>query len=719
MATHSALSLLRTPTRAAYALLAFCTCAFAALVLTALSPRQLGLDLASSADGMVVTRAPMGSGIPAGARVTALAGADGTAFVPRALDVIEEPDYLDTYEEMGEFFARQASLYAILASNSVRVAWLAPGGGTGETTLATRSRTLADLPFVFWYQLAVGFAALLIAASVYLVRPADWGARMYALTGVFFSFAAGAAAIYSTRELALPAELFRVLSAVNHLSSASFGMALVGLFTLYPKPLVRPRVLLWLPAVVLPWVTLDVMHLAPDVTWGIRVPLFVELALVVVLAVLQWRASHQEPLARAALLWFLLSTLTGCSLFLLTVVGASALGAGPALPQSYAFGFFLFMYVGIALGLRRYRLFDIDAWAYRILLWIAGAAAVFLLDVALVFAGVQEFLSLGAAVLIAGWLYFPLRQWLWRRIVGRFESSLEQLLPQLSDFAFIDGAPERDAHWDNILRRAFDPLQLQRVDNGYAQVNVQDDGLTLCLPSLGGLQGRQLRYAARGRRLFSSRDAALATTLCRLVGQILSGRASYDQITRAERQRLSRDLHDNLGARLLRLIHHLRGSPGAELAREAMREMRATVAALDAEPAPLLETLADWRAEAEARLSAAGVELAWEQPEEAPDRVVPPRVKATLGAVLREAVTNALKHAQPRRVAVGVQFEGARLHLTVENDGVAAAPAAWREGYGLRNMRARITGLGGAFALRGENESVRLSIAITLPGGLQ
>lgn len=682
----------------------------------AVAPPYLGVRFAASATGdeVVVQRAPAGARMPEGALVSFVKGGDGEPFALRAADVIEDPDQLPDYPEMDEFFARQARLYGILRTGEVKLGWKTDDGEEGVSTLRTGTRPVGDLPAVFWFQLAVGFAGLAISVWVFVLRPHEAGARCFALTGLAFPLSTTSAAIYSARELALPEEVFRLLSLTNHFGATAFGMALVALFTVYPQRLVPTRWLVVLPAVFVPWFFADALRLAPDLDWGVRIPLLIELGLAMGFAAWQWRASGREPLARAALRWFVLATLVGCSLFILFVPLYSTLGLLPPLSQGYAFGFFLIMYLGIALGLRRYRLFDIDRWAFRIALWIAGASAVIALDVALVFLGLQQMVSLGVAVLVAGWLYFPVRQWLWQRIVGRHEVQLEALLPQLSAFAFLPDASRRERHWDEVLRRVFAPLDI--VAGPWVttrRAKVAEDGLALRLPAIDGLQARTLRFADIGRRLFSTGDAHLADTLCDLVGRILSGRLDHEQVVRNERQRLARDLHDNLGARLLRLIHHLRGSPDAELAREAMRDLRDAIAAIDAAPQPLSEALADWRAETDGRCAAAQAELRWQQAE-LPELLLNPRRKAALGAMLREAVTNALKHARPRLVQVVVGSEEDCLTLAVENDGVGREPAAWNEGYGLRSIRARLRDADGMMSITGGDGAVRLTLRLPL-----
>jgi signal transduction histidine kinase len=69
----------------------------------------------------------------------------------------------------------------------------------------------------------------------------------------------------------------------------------------------------------------------------------------------------------------------------------------------------------------------------------------------------------------------------------------------------------------------------------------------------------------------------------------------------------------------------------------------------------------------------------------------------------REAVTNAVLHAHPRRIEVGVSFSRNELTMEVRDNGTGFEPAAVfaREDkhYGLVGMRERVQAVGGAFRL--------------------
>ena len=70
-----------------------------------------------------------------------------------------------------------------------------------------------------------------------------------------------------------------------------------------------------------------------------------------------------------------------------------------------------------------------------------------------------------------------------------------------------------------------------------------------------------------------------------------------EQVTEKERKRIAADLHDDLGAKLLTIVHTSESERISTLAREALEEMRLSVRGLTGKPVRLADALADWRAE--------------------------------------------------------------------------------------------------------------------------
>ncbi len=710
------LSIYKRPTYTLLALALFSMVMTACAAWFALKQPWLGVQMAVVDDKVRVVQVAEGLSpqLPKGALVKRLVSATGEAQDVLVSDLIEEPDFFNTYSEMAEFFARQTTFDAMLREKQVTLVWVDDSGVEKQVRVTPKKRPLSSLPLVFWFQVIVGFIGFLIASWIFLLRKDDWGARMFGLSGVLFPVFTLPAAIYSTRELALQGETFRWLASLNHFGAFMFGCTLVAIFMTYPRRLVRPSRLLWLPAIFGAWLAADVFRWAPDQDWGSRIPVTLAMLAAIICAVVQWRKTRNQPLERAALRWFTLSTLIGSGLFIFTTVGAQLLQMFEMPQQGYAFGYFLIIYLGLALGLRRYQLFDMDEWAYRGFMWVVGALSVIALDGLLIYFGLTEATSLGLSLLIAGWLYFPLRQWMWQHIVNKNAQNFESLLPELSDIAFTANHIEQRSRWEAFLIKVFDPLEMKQGNVADTKTSIREEGLGLQVAACGNFPSYVLRFAGRGVRLFSTRDAEFAEALTHLLEQVMSGRSSYEQGVAQERLRIGRDLHDNIGARLLKLIHHLRGTPDAEIARDAMKDLRTSIAAMDSQPVPLRDALADWRAEASSRCEAGRCQLTWDQNESVPSLELLPRIKGMLESVMREILTNALKHASPNKIGVAITTSESNLTARVTNDGEIADPLTWKDGYGLRNIRGRMEELGGNLNIVSSNDSVTLILSVPL-----
>ena len=80
------------------------------------------------------------------------------------------------------------------------------------------------------------------------------------------------------------------------------------------------------------------------------------------------------------------------------------------------------------------------------------------------------------------------------------------------------------------------------------------------------------------------------------------------------------------------------------------------------------------------------------------DSVVSDPVRADVLAVVREALSNVVRHAAASQVRVVVRTEAGTLTISVADNGVGASDAVARGG--LANMRQRALGHGGSFEIR-------------------
>lgn len=689
-----------------------CLAACAFTVWLALQQPWLGVQLAG-VDEKVRVAIDFSHQIPIGVEVKRLISSTDEEFDLNPFDLSDNTQLPKSFDEARLFYKKQQQMNAALYQGDVRLAWRVEDGKEYIATFHPQPRPLSSLPEVFWFMLFVCSVGFMISCWVFLLRPQDLGARMFALTGVSIFISGLAGAHLSAFEIALSEQAQRISLGINYLGVFVFGSALIALFLSYPRQLVKPSSLMWIPAVFFPWFLAEQLEILPSPNWGVYAAMPIILLTSFIVTIVQWRYTDKCPLERAALRWFILSVFVACTLFIVTNVVPPMLDKKALLQTGYAFGFLLIMYVGIALGLRRYRLFDIDEWSYRVLLWVSGATLVIVLDALLILSGVADSASIGITLLVCGWLYFPLRQWLWQRIVKKHFPKIETLLPELSAIAFTASANEQKLRWEAFLMRVFAPLELKQEYVDDKEACVHEEGLALRVPC-STLPSYTLRYAGRGIRLFSTRDADFANALCQLLEQVMGGRSSYEKGVEQERLRLGRDLHDNIGARLLKLIHQLRGTPSEDIAYEAMKDLRTSIAAMNVRPVPLMDALADWRAEASSRCEVADCKLQWQQGVIPVELEISSRYKAMLESILREAISNALKHAAPSQVGVNIEIEMAMLKIVIENDGEIGNPLLWEKGYGLRNMRGRLEEAGGQMQIASQADRVRLILTVSL-----
>lgn len=164
-----------------------------------------------------------------------------------------------------------------------------------------------------------------------------------------------------------------------------------------------------------------------------------------------------------------------------------------------------------------------------------------------------------------------------------------------------------------------------------------------------------------------------------------------------ERERIYRDLHDDVGAKLLSLVYRAGTPEDASLARSALQDLRDAVSTAQPENLTLEALGADWRAECERRLADAGIALEWEAAAEGISLMLSPPQALNLGRILREAVSNLIKHAGATRARIRLVVDGADLCLEVRDFGVGCvSPVAGR---GLGNMAMRAARIGAEFRL--------------------
>jgi signal transduction histidine kinase len=254
--------------------------------------------------------------------------------------------------------------------------------------------------------------------------------------------------------------------------------------------------------------------------------------------------------------------------------------------------------------------------------------------------------------------------------------------PVGADGAYVDAAGQ--------------PLRLPGPGSGRTVTDVGDavlvhDDAVLAEPAL-------LESAAAAARLAIG-NAALQAEVRARVDEVSASRRRIVEAADAQRRRLEDELRRGAERRLETVESLLASVPttvgGGELtalrggvaeARVELREFARGVhpAALgDGGLMPALARLAD-RSPVPVELHGAGGPL-------------PGPIETAVYFVCSEALANAAKHARAASVRVDVRFDGARVAVSIADDGVGGAAPA--RGSGLRGLADRVEALGGRFAL--------------------
>jgi two-component sensor histidine kinase len=198
-----------------------------------------------------------------------------------------------------------------------------------------------------------------------------------------------------------------------------------------------------------------------------------------------------------------------------------------------------------------------------------------------------------------------------------------------------------------------------------------------------------------------------------------------------DRVRISRDLHDNVVQRLFAtgmeldvLSRRVEASEATNILRvieqldETIAEVRRAVFSLGSNEAERQGALRQTVLELAARAQELGGLVVEATVDTAVDSKLSPRIGAEVLSVVREALSNAVRHSHATRaylsVEVGANQES--LRIVVQDDGVGIDPEA-SDGNGLRNLRSRAVSIGGSLDIASSGQTgTRLTWLVPLVG---
>ncbi len=184
-----------------------------------------------------------------------------------------------------------------------------------------------------------------------------------------------------------------------------------------------------------------------------------------------------------------------------------------------------------------------------------------------------------------------------------------------------------------------------------------------------------------------------------------------------ERMQIYRDLHDDVGSKLLSIVHAssttVDGPRISDLARSALASLRSAVSRANSPEQPLLSCLNDLEEESRLRLEGSGHNCRWNQSPDLSNNKLSSEQVFNLTQIIREIVSNIIRHAQASAVVFNITSHNSELVLTIEDNGNGfdGMPI---QGNGLSNIRNRVDELGGT-ATWSRLDSEGLLVTLQIP----
>lgn len=473
------------------------------------------------------------------------------------------------------------------------------------------------------------------------------------------------------------------------------------------------------------WSIIQLSVIAPTVLAGIA------------LSVRGYRAAH--PATRHGVRWAVVgggvASVVGLALFM----GPELITGRSLIPWSAVGLVALPLPLGVAVGILRHGLFDIEVVVNRALVYGGLTLSVLLIYVGTVLAvgsllGSESsfavsLLGTGLAAVAA----LPLRDALQRMVNRVMYGDRDEPWRALSRLGQrLELAIDPDAVFPAIVETVADALRLPYValelgspgDGRLVSSRGSPGAEETSIPLVYGAEpvGRLLLGSRPGEGGFSpneirllqdlARQAGVAVHAVRLREDLLRSREHLVTAREEERRRLRRDLHDGLGPSLAAIglraeaaAAAIRGDPEkaerilveqAGEVRSALADIRRLVEGLRPPALDELGLVGAIRQQAErfeesAATERPGPRVTVEAPERLPD--LPAAIEVAAYRIAVEALTNAVRHSGARQCRVRIA-EGDGLLVEVLDDGLGLPPDA-PPGVGLESMRQRAAEVGG------------------------
>jgi signal transduction histidine kinase len=607
-----------------------------------------------------------------------------------------EPDTLLSFEEYNSFFIRQNELHRIIKQPQITIFLenreenLAPG----------KVRPLSDLPAQFWVNMGFALLCLLIGAVFYVSQQNNLTARWIFLGSIGFYLNSITHGIYMNREITVSGNLFKLLCDINHVGLLVFAYSMLIVFLTYPNRVTKFPV----EKLACVWCSFIVINESYQLVSMPVHPFYYPYILAIIIAppmiYFQWRQAKNNPVERAVVTWLFCSVSIASTITVLLMLVPVIYNESPIISPTQGQILIFIAYLGIILGAVKYRLFEVETWWRRSWYWFFGAILIIILDMSLAtFLNYNHSLSLSISVLVVSLIWFPLRQLLYRQLLQPKESAYYPFIALIESAFKFDESIE-DA-WKYLLKETLKPSSIEEINGQINATQITNSGLSLKVS--GGEIGKTLILSGKqlNRSLFSPVDVKLVDLLKETFDNIFRLKNEKEHIREIERSRIMQDLHDDVCPSLLDLSRKVTDPALKDSALNSYNLLRDTIYLLSEDTTwDLEELILSWKRQTYDRLESNSIALSWSENIETTPTQIGARHKINIERIIRESITNILKHSRATHVHILATYLNKVLSFTIQDNGICNSLDDFSHGNGIHNMKRRLGDMGSQLHVR-------------------
>lgn len=643
-------------------------------------------------------------------------------FIPvRRQIIVQDPDIFPDFYQFNQFIQSMHELDTIFRSNFTYIK-----KQSGDVIVIKKAITnqIFWLPNWYWWMVILGSCVFMIAATIFGYNPKNRSALFLFISGVGLWGASIFYASYGAREIApFNPDYLTLFISLKHLSLCVFVWGGISLLWQYPIEQkfgwpYRICTIAFFGAWFLN--TFQIQEL-PFHTYYL-IPYLLPTLVGLYATHRQYVISRPSPINRAIMLWFSSSIWASIlTIYIFQILPTLTTGY-PTSNLVVQFMIF-FLYIGFAFGVTKFRLFDIDQWWFNTWVVFFLAICILAIDTLVVFIwNASEQSAFSIALLVSFWVYFPIREKLWKLIFQRKRNYLinDYLAEIISLFSALDRSPIDTNKYKKVFSFIFKPSACDNFldeNIGIKGPKLQNNGLNLTIP-LGNSEYLTLTGKNSGNHLFNNRDEVFSQSVLELINKIITLNQSAKRAEETERSRIMRDLHDDVGSKLLDLIHGTKDPRAKTIAKETLNSLRLSVIPLHNNmPKCLNDTIHEWCDEMQLRLSDASIEFRSSIEIKQSDSLHI-RGYINITRILREMTSNLLKHSKTSSVFIKFSTKCHLLNIEFNQIGNESDPNDFRDGTGLNNIASRTQEISGEITANSTNnkntQSLRYSIHIPI-----